>query len=100
MDEAELLRLRDAQAHRGPDDAGAWFSPDRRSALGHRRLSIIDLSPAGHQPMGTQDGGLQIVFNGEIYNFETLRIELEARGFVFSSNSDSEVSTEPPSHTE
>jgi asparagine synthase (glutamine-hydrolysing) len=91
VDEAELLRLRDAQAHRGPDDAGAWFSPDGRMALGHRRLSIIDLSPAGHQPMGTPDGGLQIVFNGEIYNFRALRSELEQRGFVFRSNSDTEV---------
>lgn len=91
MAEAELLRLRDAQAHRGPDDAGAWFSPDGRMALGHRRLSIIDLSPAGHQPMGTEDGRLQIVFNGEIYNFRALRRELEERGFAFRSNSDTEV---------
>jgi asparagine synthase (glutamine-hydrolysing) len=91
VDEAELLRLRDAQAHRGPDDAGAWFSPDRRMALGHRRLSIIDLSPTGHQPMGTPDGGLQIVFNGEIYNFRALRSELESQGFAFGSRSDTEV---------
>ena len=91
VDEAELVALRDAQAHRGPDDAGAWFSPDRRMALGHRRLSIIDLSPAGHQPMGTPDGSLQIVFNGEIYNFRALRSELEERGFVFRSQSDTEV---------
>jgi len=91
VDEAELIALRDAQAHRGPDDAGAWFSPDRRMALGHRRLSIIDLSSAGHQPMGTADGSLQIVFNGEIYNFRALRSELEERGFVFRSQSDTEV---------
>lgn len=91
MAEAELVRLRDAQAHRGPDDEGAWFSPDGRMALGHRRLSIIDLSPSGHQPMGTEDGRLQIVFNGEIYNFRALRTELEQRGFVFRSNSDTEV---------
>jgi asparagine synthase (glutamine-hydrolysing) len=90
-DEAELLALRDAQTHRGPDDAGLWLSEDGRVGLGHRRLSIIDLSPAGHQPMASADGRLRIVFNGEIYNFRELRRELEARGQRFRSSSDTEV---------
>jgi len=90
-DEREILALRDAQAHRGPDDAGLWIAPDRSVGLGHRRLAIIDLSPAGHQPMASEDGALQLVYNGEIYNFRELRGELERRGFAFRSSSDSEV---------
>ena len=65
-----LLRLRDAQTHRGPDDAGDWIDSARRTGLAHRRLSIIDLTPSGHQPMHTRDGQLHVVFNGEIYNFK------------------------------
>lgn len=90
-DEAELLALRDAQAHRGPDDAGLWLEPNGRAGLAHRRLSIIDLSAAGHQPMASADGRLQIVFNGEIYNFRALREELETAGHSFRSDSDTEV---------
>jgi asparagine synthase (glutamine-hydrolysing) len=86
-----LERLRDLQRHRGPDDAGNWISDDRRVGLAHRRLSIIDLSPLGHQPMATKDGRLRVVFNGEIYNFRALRSELEQQGFVFASESDTEV---------
>lgn len=89
--EAEITALRDAQAHRGPDDAGLWLSPDGRSGLGHRRLSIIDLSPTGHQPMLSADGRFAIVFNGEIYNFRAVREELEERGHAFRSTSDTEV---------
>lgn len=59
-EEDELLALRDAQTHRGPDDAGLWLSADGRVGLGHRRLSIIDLSPAGHQPMKNADGSVWI----------------------------------------
>lgn len=91
VDPAELVRLRDAQSHRGPDDAGEWFDPSGRIGLGHRRLSIIDLSAAGHQPMSLADGRLQLVFNGEIYNFLELRSELERDGVEFRSNSDTEV---------
>lgn len=91
VSEDELLRLRDAQAHRGPDDAGCWLADDRSAGLVHRRLSIIDLSPSGHQPMVTADGALRIVFNGEIYNHRTLRRELEERGHVFRSHSDTET---------
>src|SRR5262245_49534545 len=89
--ERELGILCDAQRHRGPDDAGAWISADGRVGLGHRRLSIIDLSPLGHQPMSTPDEALRIVFNGEIYNFRALRAELEASGCRFVSTSDTEV---------
>ena len=80
-----------ALAHRGPDDAGTWLSPDRRVGLAHRRLAIIDLSPLGHQPMSSDDGQITIVFNGEIYNFQEVRAELQARGNSFRSASDTEV---------
>lgn len=80
---------RDRLAHRGPDQA-ATFS-DRGLYLGFRRLAILDLSPAGHQPMTTPDGRFTIVFNGQIYNFEALRADLEARGVRFRSRSDTEV---------
>ena len=82
---------RDALTHRGPDDAGEWWSGDGRVGLAHRRLSIIDLSPAGHQPMHDESGKLSIVFNGEIYNFTDLRDELIVRGHSFRSHSDTEV---------
>ena len=79
--------------NRGPDDEGSEYfrSQFGMVALGHRRLSILDLSPAGHQPMHTADGHFSIVFNGEIYNYRELRIELESLGFEFTSNSDTEV---------
>ena len=75
-----LTRMRDTMAHRGPDGAGVWISPDRRTGLAHRRLSIIDLSAAAAQPMSSDDGSLQVVFNGEIYNHAEIRRELEALG--------------------
>jgi len=81
----------DAQQHRGPDDEGQWVSQDGRVGLGHRRLSIVDLSPSGHQPMATRDGRYHIVFNGEIYNYKNLRKELEACGHEFVSTSDTET---------
>lgn len=77
--------------HRGPDDAGLWWSADACVGLAHRRLAIIDLSPGGHQPMQDAGGGLCIVFNGEIYNFAELRGELAAKGHGFRSKSDTEV---------
>jgi len=82
---------RDAMTHRGPDDAGEWWSADGQVGLAQRRLSILDLSPAGHQPMHDASGVLSIVFNGEIYNFAALREELIARGHGFRSHSDTEV---------
>ncbi len=90
-DRTWLATGRDAMTHRGPDDAGEWWSDDGRVGLAHRRLSIIDLSPAGHQPMRDDQRGLAIVFNGEIYNFRELRAELAQRGYSFRSSSDTEV---------
>lgn len=91
VDSDELLRIREAMLKRGPDGAGLWISPGRRVGLAHRRLAIIDLSEAGAQPMATADGRLQITFNGEIYNYRELRRELEAKGYAFRSQSDTEV---------
>jgi asparagine synthase (glutamine-hydrolysing) len=88
----ETLRaMRDSMVHRGPDDAGEWYSSDFRVGLAHRRLAIIDLSHAGHQPMLDESGRFCIVFNGEIYNFKELRRELEGQGHIFRSESDTEV---------
>src|SRR6185436_13235278 len=78
-------------SHRGPDDSGVWGSEDGTVALAHRRLSIVDLSPLGHNPMSGEDGRHWITFNGEIYNFLELRRELEAAGHRFRSRSDTEV---------
>ena len=84
-----LRRMTDAIAHRGPDGEG--YYTDGFVGLGHRRLAIIDLSPAGHQPMISRDQQVAIVYNGEIYNFQELRVELEALGHQFRSRTDSEV---------
>lgn len=84
-----LERMNAALAHRGPDDAGIYCNGP--IGLAHRRLSIIDLSPAGHQPMVNEDGTIWIVFNGEIYNFHSLRPDLLRRGHRFCSNTDTEV---------
>jgi asparagine synthase (glutamine-hydrolysing) len=84
-----LRKMTDTIAHRGPDGEG--FYTDSFIGLGHRRLAIIDLSPAGHQPMITRDGQYIIIYNGEIYNFQKLRLELEALGYQFRSRTDSEV---------
>jgi asparagine synthase (glutamine-hydrolysing) len=80
-----------AIAHRGPDDHGAWLDAPAGIALGHRRLSIIDLSPLGHQPMTSGSGRHVVTFNGEIYNYPELRALLEARGHSFRGHSDTEV---------
>ena len=90
-DRSWLAAGRDALRHRGPDDAGEWWSADACVGLGHRRLAIIDLSPGGHQPMLDAGNGLCIVFNGEIYNFADLRQELIAKGHAFRTGSDTEV---------
>ncbi|HZN03403.1 MAG TPA: asparagine synthetase B, partial [Candidatus Polarisedimenticolia bacterium] len=91
VDEALLTRMRDTLTHRGPDDAGLYLSPDRTLGLAHRRLSIIDLSPAGRQPMSNEDGTVWITFNGEIYNHLDLRRELEAKGHTYRSRTDTET---------
>jgi asparagine synthase (glutamine-hydrolysing) len=83
--------MQDAMRHRGPDDRGTYLSPKKLAGLTQTRLSIIDLSPGGHQPMQTPDGRYSIVFNGEIYNFRELKAELLAAGAAFRSNSDTEV---------
>jgi asparagine synthase (glutamine-hydrolysing) len=90
-DEAVAKAMTDAISHRGPDDEGAWAAPEQRVALGHRRLSIVDLSPAGHQPMSNEDGTVWITYNGEVYNHEALRGELEAKGHRYRSRTDSET---------
>jgi asparagine synthase (glutamine-hydrolysing) len=78
--EEYLIKMREAMVHRGPDGAGLWISNDKRIGMGHRRLSIIDLSSAASQPMCNEDGTLWIVFNGEIYNHQDVRKELEQIG--------------------
>jgi asparagine synthase (glutamine-hydrolysing) len=92
-----LQRMVRAQAHRGPDDEGVITLPPDSAyrtpyvALGSRRLAIIDLSPAGHQPISNEDGMVWVTYNGEIYNFMDIRDELIKRGYRFRSNTDSEV---------
>jgi asparagine synthase (glutamine-hydrolysing) len=90
-DPSILVSMRDAMNHRGPDDAGLWWSADRCVGLAHRRLAILDLTAAGHQPMCGDGSRHVITFNGEIYNHETLREELRGRGHAFRSRSDTEV---------
>jgi asparagine synthase (glutamine-hydrolysing) len=88
-----LVAMRDTMIHRGPDGAGVWTSPNRKVGLAHRRLSIIDLSDAASQPMGTADGLVQLVFNGEVYNHAALRQDLiaEGAGPWITDHSDTEV---------
>ncbi len=86
----EVMSMNQAIVHRGPDDTGVYISPKENLGLGHQRLSIIDLSPLGHQPMRYQDR-YEIVFNGEIYNFLEKREELSQKGYTFQSQSDTEV---------
>lgn len=90
-DEQELSRFRDILTHRGPDDAGLWISPDRRLGLAQRRLAIIDLTPAGNQPMCNEDGSIWLVYNGETYNYAELKHRLEGLGHRFRSHSDTET---------
>jgi asparagine synthase (glutamine-hydrolysing) len=94
IDRDELRRTRDAMAARGPDGAGEWLSPAGQVALGHRRLAILDPSPAGAQPMASAVGRFHIIVNGEIYNFRDLRRRLEEEGVRLRSHSDTEVVVE------
>jgi len=89
VDERQLLRMRETLRHRGPDDAGIYL--DEQVGLASTRLSILDLSPRGHMPMRSADGRYWIVYNGETYNFQELRAYLEAAGYIFLSNTDTEV---------
>lgn len=86
-----LVRMSDAIRHRGPDDAGHYVSSDKRLGLTFRRLAIVDLSPAGHQPMSTADGRYTITFNGEIYNHLEIRAELQSLGYHYHSKTDTET---------
>src|SRR5215216_3500706 len=83
--------MTNALTHRGPDDHGQWTDAAHRVALGHRRLSIVDLSLAGHQPMVSADGRFVIAYNGEVYNHQESRRELEGLGVAFRGTSDTEV---------
>jgi len=91
VDRAELARMRAHMAARGPDGEGDWAAEDGRVALAHRRLAILDLSARAAQPMASADGRLVITYNGEIYNYRSLRRSLEARGRTFRTESDTEV---------
>src|SRR5688572_26158660 len=90
---ARLTRMADSIRHRGPDDSGVWSAAEPGVAVGlaHRRLSIIDLSQAGHQPMTNEDGSIWLTYNGEIYNHADVRPELEAAGHRYRSHTDSET---------
>lgn len=87
----QLLAVRDAMVHRGPDGSGLWMATNGRAGLAHRRLSILDVSENGSQPMFTADGQLAIIFNGEIYNFNALRDKMLDKGYRFRSTGDTEV---------
>ena len=91
---AIIAAMADSLRHRGPDDQGLWQDEDSGVALAHRRLSILDLSPLGHQPMASSSGRYQLVYNGEIYNAEDLRAELLQKGCRFRGTSDTEVFVE------
>jgi len=91
LDIERLSEMRDTMFHRGPDDAGVRFFEGGKVGLAHRRLSIIDPSSAGHQPMSYLDGRYWLTFNGEIYNFRNLRSELTSKGHIFRSSCDAEV---------
>ena len=91
IDPSVLRSMTDALAHRGPDASGAWTDPEAGIGLGHRRLSILDLSPLGAQPMHSACGRYVMVYNGEVYNHRELRPELEAAGFAFKGSSDTET---------
>lgn len=89
--QSTVTAMIDALRHRGPDDQGTWTDPGHGIALGHRRLAILDLSPAGHQPQVSQSGRYVLIYNGEIYNFAAVRQELAACGRAFRGQSDTEV---------
>ena len=89
--ETLLNKMQEVLQHRGPDGSGIWLSQDHQIGLAHRRLSIIDLSEAGKQPMLTSDGSVVISYNGEIYNHAKIRAELEKKGYQYHSKTDTET---------
>lgn len=91
FDKELLVKMRDTLTHRGPNDYGTWINPDGSLGFAHRRLSVIDLSDAGRQPMCDSKGKIWITYNGEIYNFKELRNELKNKGHIFRSRTDTEV---------
>lgn len=91
IDKSALERLILTLGHRGPDDSGMWFDDEKKAALGHQRLSVIDLSSAGHQPMTYEKGRYVVTYNGEIYNYQEIKKELESLGYLFETHSDTEV---------
>jgi len=91
IDPSILISMRDALTYRGPDDSGFYIDKEHNIGLAHRRLSILDLSERGHQPMSNDDGSIWITYNGEVYNFKEIRGELISKGYSFKSNSDTEV---------
>lgn len=91
LSSSALSKFNTLQAHRGPDDAGIWFDNVYKIGLAHRRLSILDISSLGHQPMLNSDESVVLIFNGEIYNFRELRSEMELEGYQFRGHSDTEV---------
>src|SRR3981189_2411305 len=90
VDRGELTRMNDRMAARGPDGSGIWIAADQRIGFAPPRPPLMDLSGRGAQPMASADGALTITFNGEIYNYRTLRAELEAKGYAFRTESDTE----------
>jgi asparagine synthase (glutamine-hydrolysing) len=98
VDEKDIDRMNEAIRHRGPDGSGIYINTSRTAALGHRRLSLIDLSEAGHQPMNNGSDDLWITYNGEIYNYIELRAQLELLGYKFHSGTDTEVILHGYSH--
>ena len=86
-----IIMMREKLAHRGPDQSGEWVNKENEVYLGHRRLSVIDLSDKGRQPMISNCGNYVITFNGEVYNFDLLRTQLKEKGYIFKGNSDTEV---------
>ena len=91
IDASLMKRALDLMIHRGPDADGVWMNSSENIWFGHRRLSILDLSELGTQPMVSFDGKLVIVFNGEIYNFKSIKNDLRKKGYIFRSESDTEV---------
>src|SRR3954468_24850886 len=88
---SDIIRMRDAMKHGGPDSEGVYLDQSVKLALGHRRLSIIDMTHGGDQPMISEDKKLVLIFNGEIYNFLELKEKLSALGCRFHTHSDTEV---------
>jgi asparagine synthase (glutamine-hydrolysing) len=91
IDTEKFIQMRDELTHRGPDDAGLYINQEGNVALGHRRLSIIDLTSSGREPMSDEDDSVWLTFNGEIYNHRELREELIKKGHRFKSRTDAEV---------